>query len=145
VRRHLLPSIALLGVLVLAGCGGSASPSAAGVTQPASQEAPPASAPEAEPSSASKACEETTEPGTVQVSIAGNAFEPDTVEAGVGEAITWTNEDGVPHSAVVSGAGCGTATLRQGDSGSLVFTAPGTYDYVCGIHSNMTATIVIAG
>jgi plastocyanin len=55
--------------------------------------------------------------------------------------VTWTNEDSAPHSAVFEG--CETAQLSQGDSGSLVFNEPGTYDYVCGVHPTMTATLEV--
>jgi plastocyanin len=123
--------------LVLAACGGTAATSA----PPASSAAPPSTA----ASEAAADCESSTDAAAVDVAIAGFAFEPDPVTAAVGDVITWTNEDSQPHSAVVGDAGCETETLAQGDAGSLVFNAPGTYSYVCGIHPAMTGTIEISG
>ena len=139
MRRLALPSLALLAVVALAACGGGATPS----PSQAAASQPPAAPPSA--SGPATACAETTDPASVDVEIAGSAFDPQTVQAAVGDVVGWTNSDGVPHSAVVASAGCETATLRQGDTGALTFSVAGTYGYVCGIHPNMTGTVEVSG
>jgi plastocyanin len=122
-------------------CGGAATPSPER-SAPTVPSAPAASQPAA---ATAGACADSTDPATVDVEIAGNAFSPRTVQAAVGDVIAWTNADQAAHSAVVGDAGCATDTLAQGEAGALVFTAPGTYDYVCGIHPRMTGTIEVSG
>ncbi len=141
MRTLVLPPLVLLVVLAVVGCGTAATPSPA-QSAPTAPSAPAASQPAA---STAAACADSTDSPTVDVEIAGNAFNPGTVQAAVGDVIAWTNADQESHSAVISGGACATDTLAQGEVGALVFTAPGTYDYVCGIHPRMTGTIEVSG
>ncbi|HET7702654.1 MAG TPA: plastocyanin/azurin family copper-binding protein [Candidatus Limnocylindrales bacterium] len=132
----------LLAVLVLAACGGGASPSpaasGAGSTPPPSTAA--ASQPAGPSAAASPSALGTCAPAddgavaTVTVRIASFAYSPETVEAKVGDVVTWTNEDGAPHTATLEDGSCTTDTLTTGSSGSLVFSVAGTYSYKCAIH-----------
>ncbi len=68
------------------------------------------------------------------------------VEAGT--TITWTNRDPDPHSVVhgtadTPGGKFDSPTLSVGESYSFKFDEPGTYDYVCGIHSSMTGRVLV--
>jgi plastocyanin len=105
-------------------------------------------APSTAPSAAATACHTpaTNEPLTtpVAVAIADRSYDPDPVQARVGEAIQWTNEDSVPHTATLDDVDCGTDQLMRGEQGVLVFTEAGTYPYHCRIHSSMHGTITIA-
>ncbi len=148
MRRLLLP-LALLSLLGLAACGGSVASPSQTASPPASQ---PSSAPVSQPAASDAApsepagatvCAESTEAATAEVTIAGSSFGPDPIQARVGETISWTNRDQVPHSAVI-GSACRTSTLRNGETGSLAFTEAGTYEYVCGIHPSMTGTVEIS-
>jgi plastocyanin len=142
LRRLALPAVALVAVFAVAACGG-ASPTPSPTSGPAATDAAPPPAATDPPETAAAVCAPSTDDATVQASISDFTFSPDPVEASVGDVIAWTNADPVPHSVVVA-AGCRTENLRDGQAGSLVFTAAGTYPYVCGIHSNMTGTIEIS-
>jgi plastocyanin len=136
--------IALVG-LALAACGGGTSaPPAATAGSPSaatSASAPAASSPAA---SAGAVCEKTTDAATVNVEISNSQFGTDPVQAGVGDVIGWTNQDTVPHTATTDA--CGTDNLAQGQTGALVFSAPGTYSYFCAVHpTTMQGEIVISG
>ena len=150
-----LPFVAAGAILLLAACGGTAAPAAptappsAAATQApptaAPSEAPPTDVPASDPAGAS-ACQPTTDPVTVEASIADFAFQPATVTAGVGDVIGWTNGDAPPHTAtLVDDPACTTANLARGETGSLVFSAAGTYPFFCKIHPSMTGTIEITG
>ena len=77
------------------------------------------------------------------VTIQDFAFSPQMVTVKAGSAITWTNGDGTAHS-VKSGDGSFVSqNLQQGQSYSATFATPGTFPYVCGIHSFMTGTVVV--
>jgi plastocyanin len=84
-------------------------------------------------------------PGVVMKDI---AFKPTSLSVKKGATVTWTNEDSVGHD--VTGTG-GPATFKSGAPGGLAngdtfkhtFTKPGTYDYVCTVHSNMKASVTV--
>lgn len=131
---------ALLALLTLAACGGGSSPAPTG----GGGATPAASAPAAsEPgeSVAAAACEQTTDAATVEIEIADFAFSPASATAKVGDVVNWTNNDSQAHSAAFEG--CSTERLDNGASGALVFTEAGTYNYVCGIHPSMKATLEV--
>ncbi|HEY7590188.1 MAG TPA: cupredoxin domain-containing protein [Candidatus Limnocylindrales bacterium] len=136
MRRPTLAGLVLIAILGAGACGGTGSGGSPAATTAASA-SPAAGAP----------CARATDPveSPVEVSIAGRAYDPDPVEAKVGQPIAWTNEDGVPHTATLDEfPACATSTLSQGSTGALVFSAAGTYAYHCAIHSSMKATITIA-
>lgn len=141
-------------LLVLSACGGGATataPAAPASEAPAS-EAPASEAPasEAPPASASAAageaaCAPSTETGTVTGTMSGFAFNPAAITAGVGDVITWTNNDSAGHTATVkSDPTCTTETLASGATGSIVFNTAGSYEFFCKIHPNMTGTIEVS-
>jgi plastocyanin len=69
------------------------------------------------------------------------AFEPEALEVDVGETVTWTWNDGaVTHD--VSGDDFQSEVISEGTF-SHRFDEPGTYDYVCTLHPNMTGTIEV--
>ena len=75
------------------------------------------------------------------VSIAGFAFNPQTITVKAGDTVTWTNNDSATHTA--TGAGFDTGQLGGGASGSVTFSTAGTFAYHCSIHSSMTGTVIV--
>lgn len=82
---------------------------------------------------------------TFEVTIADFAFTPSTVEVSVGDTVTWTNTDGVPHTVTQEPAGSGfqSGTIASGESFSQTFEEAGEFSYFCEFHPNMTGTIVV--
>ena len=74
------------------------------------------------------------------------AFNPQTINAKVGETITWVNRDDAPHNVTyVSGPRFNSSvTFKNGGSFSLKLTKAGTIRYMCTIHPGMNGTIVVA-
>ena len=60
-------------------------------------------------------------------------FEPKTIEIAAGETVTWTNDDNFTHTVEVDGQE--DHKVEQGESVESRSTTPGTYDYVCTLHS----------
>lgn len=90
-------------------------------------------------------CSVATTAGAVAAGIKNFAFDPSTVTAKVGDTITWTNNDTAGHTVTVdSQSSCDTGTIASGATGSLTFTAAGTYAFHCKIHSSMHGTITIS-
>ena len=69
-------------------------------------------------------------------------FDPSTVEIGAGQSVTWTNDDNFTHTVEVDGQG--DHKVGRGESVSIRFDEPGTYDYVCTLHSHdMRGTVIV--
>jgi plastocyanin len=69
-------------------------------------------------------------------------FDPKTIEIQAGETVTWTNEDNFTHTVEVEGRG--DHEVGQGESVSITFDKPGTFDYVCTLHRHdMDGTVIV--
>ena len=70
------------------------------------------------------------------------SFDPKVIEIEAGDTVTWTNEDNFTHTVKVEGQG--DHKVEQGESVSISFDEPGTYDYVCTLHSkDMDGTVIV--
>jgi hypothetical protein len=63
----------------------------------------------------------------------------------VGDTVQWTNSDEAPHTVTTTKGPkqFDSGTLKKGDSWSYTFTTPGTYEYYCAVHPDMTASITV--
>lgn len=118
---------------------------AAATTAPADAaadaETPEAETPEAETPEADDAVAAGQE---VPVDIRDFAFSPNPVEIAVGDTVTWTNQDEVPHTATAEDRGVlQSGTISPGSSFSQTFETAGEFPYFCEFHPNMTGTIVV--
>ena len=69
-------------------------------------------------------------------------FDPKVIEIRAGETVTWTNEDNFTHTVEVDGRE--DHKVGQGESFSITFDQPGTYHYVCTLHSkDMDGEVII--
>jgi plastocyanin len=73
------------------------------------------------------------------------AFSPKSITVKVGDAVTWTNRDGTAHSVKSDDGSFVSQDLDPGQTFTATFKTPGTFAYVCGIHSSMTGTVVVQG
>ncbi len=80
----------------------------------------------------------------VTVDIADFAFGSGTVTIPVGGSVTWTNMDAAPHTATAMDRELlQTGTLNQGESFTETFDTPGTYEYFCEFHPNMSGILIV--
>lgn len=77
------------------------------------------------------------------VEIVDFAYAPAEITITVGDTVSWTNRDAVPHTATATDGSWDTGLLDQDESGSITFTAPGTYDYLCTPHPTMTGRVIV--
>jgi cytochrome c peroxidase len=88
-------------------------------------------------------------PGTpspaATVIMVANAYRPSKLTVAPGTVVTWTNQDGVRHSATFASPLVGTTPIFGLGSQQLTMpTAPGRYSYQCLVHgSAMRGTIVV--
>jgi plastocyanin len=80
--------------------------------------------------------------GTVDVAIKNFAFSPANLTVTVGTKVVWTQDDSTVHTVTDAGQ-FDSGTLAQGATYSRTFTTPGTYPYICSIHTYMKATITV--
>jgi plastocyanin len=79
----------------------------------------------------------------VEASVGDNTW--GAVSASVGDVITWTNGDSVPHKVGLDDGSCTMSANITGDAPqSLVFNVAGSYPFHCTVHSSMKGTIVIS-
>jgi plastocyanin len=138
-RLAVLPAV--FTALTLAACGGGATPTPSAPA--ASAAAPSAAAASAGGGGAACAVAPAGSTGTVMVTIQNFKFDPQPVEAKVGDVVTWSNKDSAPHSATLDNGACDTDPIAQGSSASLVFNTPGTYTYHCKVHPTLMKNFTI--
>ena len=69
-------------------------------------------------------------------------FDPKVIEIRAGDTVTWTNDDNFTHTVQVDGRG--DHEVGRGKSFSLTFDTPGTYHYVCTLHSkDMDGEVIV--
>jgi plastocyanin len=77
--------------------------------------------------------ESSTPVATTEVTMAKSyRFDPKVIEIEAGQTVTWKNEDNFTHTVQVDGQD--DHKVDRGDSVSIKFDTPGTYDYVCTLH-----------
>ncbi len=119
-RALLAGSVLMSAVLVLAACGGSP---AATTTTPIQS--------------------------TVDIDIEDDAFAKPAITMPVGTTVRWTNLDYGAHT-VTSDTGLFDSSALSPAEGELInasfsytFTEPGTFNYHCSIHPDMTGVIIV--
>ena len=82
-------------------------------------------------------------PGPNEVWIPGREFSPYTLTVPVGTKVTWTSKDGEEHSVTSDTDLFHGALYALGISWSYTFDTPGTFEYSCNVHSEMTGKIIM--
>ena len=135
MRRLLILTVLAVAVAV-AGCGSSDS-SKTESTPPASSASTP---------STSTAAKAPAAGGAAEVGMKNIAFQPENITVKVGEKVTWTNNEDVPHN-VTAEKGAEFASDTFGKDGTFSYTPKkaGKIEYVCTIHAGMVGTITVEG
>jgi plastocyanin len=80
---------------------------------------------------------------SITVPIKNFAYMPMSVTVSVGSSVIWNNLDGEPHTVTSLDGLFRSGALDQDDSFTFKFDKPGVYKYVCSIHPNMRAEIIV--
>ncbi len=119
--------VSLLACAAIAGCGSSSSSKSKSTSTSSGQ-------PAASSSSSS---------GTVTVKAANFAFDPKSVTVKKGQTVKWVNEDSAPHNVTSDDGTLKSKDFSQGGSFTYKATKAGTFNYVCTIHPQMKATLIV--
>jgi len=117
-----------LAMMVLPGAQPGGRPGLPVLTSGAAQPAPP------KPSAKASA--------TVQITISGIAFAEIKQPLTLGDTIEWINKDVVAHTATARNKDW-RVVIPENSKAALVLKKPGTVDYFCEYHPNMTGRLVI--
>jgi plastocyanin len=89
-----------------------------------------------------------TAPGAIDtaptvVSTIDRSFQPASVEVAAGDTVTWSNDDTEGHTVTAIDGAFNSGVMTVGVEFSMSFDTPGTFDYFCAIHPEMTGTVVV--
>lgn len=122
------------GQVVVTGPTSGATPDAAESSPAASPEASPVASPQV-------AATPAVTIDRVEIDIVDFAFEPSSVTIAPGTTVIWTNTGVAPHT--VTGDFDDSGILEPGQTYEWTFTDAGTFPYVCSLHPQMTAEIIV--
>jgi len=94
-------------------------------------------------SSCSKSSDNSTSAGPDAVTIQSFAFSPSTITVSVNTTITWTNKDAASHTVTSTSGVFDSGPISTNGTYSHTFNTAGTFPYICTIHPNMTATVIV--
>ena len=77
--------------------------------------------------------------------IADFAFRPATITVAPGTTLTWQNTGVAPHTVTSRAGQFDSRIIPAGGIYSHTFATPGTYQYLCSIHPDMTGTVLVPG
>lgn len=93
---------------------------------------------------------EVDEQGENEVWLEAASFNVSNLQISAGTTVTWTNKSNTPHTVTSGNRSDDDAgdLFDSGDMGagqvfSYTFEEAGTYDYFCGYHSGMSATVTV--
>jgi len=78
----------------------------------------------------------------ITATIDNFTFSPQKLTVKVGDTITWTNHDDIPHT-VTSTGHFRSKALDTDDKFSFTFTTPGAFEYFCSLHPHMQGSVVV--
>lgn len=77
------------------------------------------------------------------VTIEGLKFSPLTLEVKAGDTVVWKNKDPFPHNVTAQNKGFASPDFGSGRSWTFKARKKGEFAYVCTLHPNMKATLVV--
>lgn len=78
-----------------------------------------------------------------QLKIDNFKFGPEKLVVAKGTEVTWTNQDDIPHSILLTALGGRSQVLDTDKSFTYKFDKAGTFSYVCGLHPFMHGQVVV--
>lgn len=79
------------------------------------------------------------------LTIVDYAYRPSSITVAAGTTLTWVNTGAAPHTVTDEAARFDSGTLSAGARWSHTFSTPGTFRYLCTLHPQMRATVIVPG
>ena len=131
--------LAVTAAVLAVGCGGNSGSGGYGGGSPATTAAPAATS----AGGGSTTSGAGTPASGTAVTIDNFAFSPATLNAKMGQQVTWTNKQDIAHTVTADG-GAFDHQMPPGATFSFTFDKAGSFAYHCTIHPSMTATIQVS-
>jgi plastocyanin len=80
---------------------------------------------------------------THTVVIEGVQFSPATLEVNAGDTVVWKNKDPFPHNVTAQNKAFHSPDFGGGQSWTYKAKTKGVFPYVCTLHPNMKATLIV--
>lgn len=80
---------------------------------------------------------------THAISIEGMKYVPERLEVAVGDTITWTNQDAVPHTITGPKKKPESGTINANGKWKYVARSKGELNYICRFHPTMKGMLVV--
>jgi plastocyanin len=80
---------------------------------------------------------------SAQIKIDNFTFTPAKLTIAKGGQVTWTNQDDIPHTIVLTAIGARSKALDTDKTFSYTFDKAGTFTYICGLHPQMHGQVVV--
>ncbi len=77
------------------------------------------------------------------VTVANFAFTPQNIIVKAGTAVTWENDDDIPHLVVLADGSFRSKALDTNDKATFTFAKVGEMPYFCGLHPRMTGKVIV--
>lgn len=77
------------------------------------------------------------------VSISNFTFQPADLQIKAGNAVTFKNDDDIPHRVAAEDGSFLTKALDTDDQATVRFSKPGVFPYFCTIHPHMRGKIMV--
>jgi plastocyanin len=87
----------------------------------------------------------TPPPPPGDILMAGRVFRPATVTVDAGTAVRWRNNDSREHTVTATNNAYDSGIMAVGATFTRVYSTPGTFNYLCAIHPDMTGSIIVRG
>ena len=78
----------------------------------------------------------------IAVHIDNFVFEPAQLTVKIGQTVTWTNRDDIPHTVVCAGK-FRSKTMDTDGTFTFTFTTAGEYKYFCSLHPHMQGVVKV--
>lgn len=130
----------MTGTIAVAGAGGTAPPPRS--PTPASAPAPSAHAASSTPGS-TPSDGDAAAPRRRTVEMRDVSFAPTSVTVPAGSTVVFQNTGRAPHTATAADGSFDSGMVAAGDAHEQRFDRPGTFDYTCLLHPQMTGEVVV--
>ena len=145
MKRILLLCMAVVFLLLAAGCTQTAQQGQTAVTAAATTNSPAQVSPTYTYALATTVPTTSASVSDNTINIRNMAYDPDKITVKAGSIVRWVNRDTTVHSVVFSKESKinPSGVLASSQSFSVKFYEAGTYPYSCGVHPDMKGTVVV--
>jgi plastocyanin len=81
--------------------------------------------------------------GGTAIKIDNFTFSPAKLAIAKGTEVTWTNDDDIPHTIVLTANNVRSKAMDTDNTFSYRFDKAGTFAYICGLHPQMHGQVVV--